>query len=181
MQTLLVALQTEHVIASLPDNLASRLFLTVHGVRADDAACHVQLPEQLWHCGNLVALTVDLALGEHQSALMRPGADHVNGRLDVAMLKAVPKRLAIDSDLLFRNLLLTGSLLKRRTDGLRPRKETGAERFRVQLGEHSRERVVRWNAVGKRQSLFEPLLLRAPEQLDLNEVIRTAEYGAERD
>src|SRR5439155_25119373 len=116
MQALLVALQTEQVIASMLDNVAGSLLLTVHGVHANDAACHIQFLEQLGNGRDLVALTVDLALGEHQSALMRPGADHVNGRLDVAMLKAVSQRLAVDSDLLFRNLLLRGRVRKRRTD-----------------------------------------------------------------
>src|SRR2546430_6340969 len=49
---------------------------------------------------------------------------------------------------------------KRRTDCLYPREEAGAERFRVQLREYTREGVMRGNAVVKRQSLFEPFLLR---------------------
>ena len=75
----MIALESQHVVRFLRDDLGRQAFLGVESIGGDDAACDLEQLQQLWHGGNLVALALDFARSKHQARIAGPGADQRNG------------------------------------------------------------------------------------------------------
>src|SRR5690242_14388206 len=168
----MVGLQHQEVVGALrPDPFGDAL-LTAHRVQRDDAAVEVQGVEQLGDGRDLVRLAVDRALAERQPAPARPGADQVQRPALVAAAARAADGLAVD-----RHHLALDPGRQR----LRPPREAGLERVRVDQHEHPPEGVVRGDAVRQGQEGLEPGLLAATVELDVLPALGAGDHGADRD
>src|SRR3712207_9069712 len=91
--------------------------------------------------------SIDLALTEHQSLITGPGADQVQRAVIVAAAARAPDGFAVDRHHLALDLA---------HQGLRPSREAGLKRIRIEQHEDPPEGVVRGDAVRQSQEALQP-------------------------
>ena len=119
----LVALERQHVVALLFDDLLGDLGLTAHRVDGDDAALDAQQRQQLRDRRDLVGLRLGGHLPEHDAVGRRPGTDEMQRRQAGGAVMRAAQRLAVDGD------DLSGDHLSNRGD---PATKAVLERLRLQ-------------------------------------------------
>ena len=144
-----VALEGEQVVAAPARDPLGDPGLAGERVEAHQAAREVQPVQQVGQDGQLAALGLGRALGEHEPALGGVGADQVQGRAAVPAVERAPHRLAVDRDLPRRVRL-------RPEDRPHPAEERALERVRVDQHQHPAEGVVRGDAVRQGEEALEP-------------------------
>jgi hypothetical protein len=79
MQRVLVALQSQRVIAALIDDLLGDRALAVQRIGRHDGAFQRQHLQQRRHGGDFIGLGIGRNLSQHQALFAAPGTDHVQG------------------------------------------------------------------------------------------------------
>jgi hypothetical protein len=133
-----VGLQPQEIVGPLGPKPRGDVRLAAHSVERHDAAVEVQSVEKFGNGGDLVRLAIDLALAEHQSLITRPGADQMQRAVIVAATARAPDGLAVDRHHLALDLA---------HQGLRPSREAGLKRVRIEQHEDPPKGVVRGDAV----------------------------------
>jgi hypothetical protein len=174
VQRALVAFQRQQPVRpGVGDGHCSPVLAT-HRVEAHHAALHVELAQQLGHCGDLVALLSHGKLAKGDAAAASPRADNVQ-RFLAALAAAAAQGLAVDGDeFAFQCRAAAGD----------HRGEAVHEGLRVDGGEDPGIGVGRRQAVGQFEVLAQPVLPLAAEDRDVLEAIHAADgrgQGDEKD
>src|SRR3954470_7750972 len=167
----MITLERQQVVASARQDLFGGRGLAAHRIQRHDAVLQGELVQQRRNGGDLVRLTIDAALAQHQALLTGPGAHQVQWRLLASMVERASQRLAINGDHL---------ALKAGHERAGPGGEAGLKGVGVDEHEHPPERVVRGNAVRQRQERPEPGQLTAAIQRDVAPAFSTGNHRTHR-
>ena len=95
VQAPLVALEGQNVISRLLNHLLGYLPLAVHGIGRDHHSLQGQHFQELGKGGDLVALSVNGPLAQHQPLLGSPGVDQVQWRTPFRLVVGTAQCLAV--------------------------------------------------------------------------------------
>ena len=168
----LVALEGEHVVAPLLDDLLGDARLGAHRINRHDAAFEVEHRQERRDGRDLVRVALDLPLRQHEALLRGPSRDHVQHGLRVVLVVAAPEALSINGDDLADGFL--GDLLD-------PAHEALGEGLRAEAREHPAEGVGRGRAVLEVEALSQPVGLDSGEGGDVVPAVGACDDGGECD
>jgi len=168
----LIFFHRQNVIGLGVEDRPRDLRLTAHRVDRHQRARQCQYFEEFRDRGDLIALFIDDGLPEGDVIGGRPRADHVNGRLARSGVETSVQRFAVDGDDLARRDFVQGG---------NPTQETRLELGGLDRGQHGVEAIVRGDAAPEVEKLRQPLTLLAAEVRNGDEIIRSADHGADGD
>jgi len=143
MQGALIAFQSDHVIASLLDDLGADRALATHGICRHDAALQRLHCQKLGHRRDLVGFGAGCDLTKQQPLTDRPGVNHVQRRLARGAIERPPKGLAVNGDHTVQAL----------REAFHEAHGADLERLGVELAKHPTEGVMAGDAVLQAQNL----------------------------
>jgi hypothetical protein len=165
----LIALEREHIVSALLDDLGRDRALTAHGINGNHTALQREQAQQARERRDLVRLGVGGLLAEHQAAGRRPRAEQVQRVLAAGASARAAGGLAIEGDDLRRQLA---------HDCLHPRQKTAPELRGGEPREHAPKRIVRGNAAGQGQEGTQPRFLGPPERLHRHPIVGPTDHRA---
>jgi len=71
----LIFFKREDIIPALLNDLGSDIPLSAHRIQGNNYPLNIQEVQQLWNGANLIRLTFDSLLGQHQMMLWRPSTN----------------------------------------------------------------------------------------------------------
>jgi hypothetical protein len=169
-----VAFEGQQVVAAAAHDPLGDRRLAGERVQAHQAAREVQPVQQVGQDRQLPALGLGRALGQHDPALGRVGADQVQGRASLAEVERAPDGLAVDRH-------LPRPVPPGPEHRPHPAQERALERVRVDQHQHPPEGVVRGDAVRQLEEALQPPPLAAAVQRDVLEALGLAQGRAHRD
>ncbi len=172
VQGALVALERQHIVATLVEDLLGDLPLAAHGINRHQAPSEGQLPQEFGQGGDLIGFVLDLDLSQHQAIGRGPGTHQVDGRLAAAPIVRAAKGLAVEGD------DLGGQDLCHR---FHPALEAAPKLDGIEGGKDPVEGVMGGNAMRQVQEGGEPLRFGFSEQLDAIPALGAANDGADGD
>ena len=171
MQTALVSLQGQGIVAALFDDLFGDRALAIERVDGHDRPLQRQHLQELWHGRDLVRFHIGGDLRHHQALLATPGADHVQRRLAAGLVERTTQDFAVYRD---NTLTLHRKL---RHEAL----EHGSELIRLQSAKQPAESVVARQAVGEFEETTQVAFLRLRKQRHIDGALTAAQHRAKRD
>ena len=153
MQGWLIALERQHVIAALIDNLVCDCALAIECIRRDDRPLQRQQVQKFRNGRDLIGFAIHGKLAQHKPLIRRPSADKMKRRFLGCAVEGTPQRLAVYGD----------NSLDRLGEFPHEDKKAGVEFNRIEQAEHTAERVVARNAMPQTKKLPEERLLCAAE------------------
>ena len=168
----LVARHRQDVMAALFAYLFRDLGLATHRINRYDGALQFQLFEQERNGRDFVGFLRGRDLAQHQVGFRRPRTDHVQRLLAFGRRAAAPRRLAVDGHDLAVEIKI------QRFD------PTGEARDELDMGDfakHIAKSIMRRNAVGQDDELFEPIEFLVAKRLHPGERVGAGDGGADGD
>lgn len=154
----LIALERQHVVAALLDDLPGDLALGPHRIDRDGRAAQLQDLQHLRDGRDLVGMVRDRLLSQHEAVSLGPRTDHVQRRLAVGVVVGAAQGFAVDRD---------QGALALADGGGHPLAEAGLEGERVQSSNDPPERVIGGNPMRQGQMPAQPRSFGMAEGLKL--------------
>ena len=138
---------------AFPRTAATRLGRRLHPRWSETAhVFHVHPIDWLWNRSDFVRPFLGRNLTQRQAAFTCPGADRMQRAKPTASIMRATHRLAVDGD---RRAYLFIFAHRAR----HPRLKTSLKRFGFERGKNATNTIPRWNAVGQRRQLSQPIFL----------------------
>ena len=167
----MIAFDHQDEVRFLGDDFVRRFTLTMHGIGRDDRARQVEHVDQLLHGRDFVRFILDRLERNAHFQTARPSGHGMQGRFVRGFVERAAERLAIEGH---------GFAFQGLSNVHRPRFQGRVELERIEPGEQLGKRVMRGNALFKRQKFAEPSQLALAKRRDIDPGVAIANRAAQR-